>query len=129
MLLLGFVYKTGVPLSTLHRPFFPPIITTQYTKYFYSLFYASQPARALPGIREIKTVHGAVSVGELRSVPACSAGRRKGKRDKAAFRSTHQSGIHTGISQLQRRVRKSRVRRCMFGANSFLCSGGSFFHS
>lgn len=75
-------------------------------EYFYFLLHASQPASALAGIRKITTVQATVSVGALRSVPACSAGRRKERRDKAAFRSAHQSGIHTGISQFHRRSQK-----------------------
>lgn len=116
------------PLSSLQRLVLFCIITTLCDLnlgYFYSRLHASQPASALAGIRKIKTVQAAVSVGELRSVPACSAGRRKERRDKAAFRSAHQSGIHTGISQFHRRSQKVMSQKLYVWSWFFLCQGST----
>lgn len=97
-------------------------------EYFYSCLRASEPASALAGIQKIKKVQAAVSVGELRSVSACSAGRRKERRDKAAFRSAHQSGIHTGISRFHRRSQKVVSQKLNVWSWFILCWGGRSSH-
>lgn len=60
--------------------------------------HALQPMSIPAGMQEIKTVQAAVSVRALRSVALCAPGSGKETGDKAAFRRSHQSGIHWGIS-------------------------------